>query len=190
MGIFSKSQPIDSRFALPAVKPRECIELRFPCKSEVAWASGEWLIRQVALGFHEATLLHIRIMETSEYWEQLEGINLNNAAGALAQYVTEIESIKLNENDFLELYWAAHFGLLAGLFEMASKATSEDYCHPAIWNALLHSSALRRRERGGDEISEKDWSFKFLCDKTGEAGYVMGKLGGLSLSEVFKRWAS
>jgi hypothetical protein len=47
---------------------------------------------------------------------------------------------------------------------------------------------MRREERGGKEISEKDSAFLFICQKTGEAGYVMGKLGGLTLGEVFKRW--
>jgi hypothetical protein len=46
----------------------------------------------------------------------------------------------------------------------------------------------RRGERGGDKISDTDLTFLFLCQKTDEAGYVMGKLDGLSLGEIFKCW--
>jgi hypothetical protein len=99
-----------------------------------------------------------------------------------------LESLKLKEDDFAELYLAANFGLLAGLFESASKTTSKDECHPDIWNAMSRLSSIRREERGGKKITDKDSKFLFLCQKTSEAGHVMGKLGGLTMGEVFKRW--
>jgi hypothetical protein len=99
-----------------------------------------------------------------------------------------LESLKLKQDDFADLYMAANFGLLAGLFEGSSKTTSKDECHPDIWNAMARVSSMRRQERGGKEISDKDSAFLFICQKTGEAGYVMSKLGGLTLGEVFKRW--
>jgi hypothetical protein len=127
-------------------------------------------------------------METSDFWKEINVVNLDDSTNALVQYVMSIESLKLNKSDFADLYMAANFGLLAGLFESSSKATSRGECHPEIWNAMSRLNSMRREERGGKDISEKDSAFLFICQKTGEAGYVMGKLGGLTLGEVFKRW--
>lgn len=189
MGLFSKAAPLDPRFTLPSVKRMDCTQLNFPCKSEMAMTNFKWLEKQMSSGtYQEPMILVGRIMETADFWNQIDVINLDDATKALVQYVMGLESLKLNEDDFADLYMAANFGLLAGLFESSSKTTSKDECHPDIWNAMSRLSSMRREERGGKEISEKDSSFLFICQKTGEAGYVMGKLGGLTMGEVFKRW--
>ena len=189
MGLFSKPAPLDPRFSLPAVKKMDCTQLNFPCKSEVAMMNFKWLEKQMSSGTYQEPLILVnRIMETVEFWNQIDIINLDDATNVLVQYVMGLESLKLKEDDFADLYMAANFGLLAGLFESSSKTTSKDECHPDIWNAMSRLSSMRRQERGGDEISEKDSAFLFICQKTGEAGHVMGKLGGLTMGEVFKRW--
>jgi hypothetical protein len=155
----------------------------------MAMSNFKWLEKQMASGnYQEPMILVSRIMETAEFWNQIDIINLDDASNALVQYVVRLESLKLNEEDFAELYMAANFGLLAGLFESSSKTTSKYECHPDIWNAMSRLSTMRREERGGQEISEKDSTFLFICQKIGEAGHVMGKLGGLTAGEVFKRW--
>jgi hypothetical protein len=155
----------------------------------MAMSNFKWLEKQMSSGnYQEPMILVNRIMETAEFWKQMNVINLDDATNALVQYVMGLESLKLKEDDFAELYMAANFGLLAGLFESSSKTTSKDECHPDIWNAMSRLSSMRREERGGKEISEKDSTFLFICQKTGEAGHVMGKLGGLTMGEVFKRW--
>jgi hypothetical protein len=167
----------------------ECTQLNFPCKSEVAMMNFKWLDKQMSSGTYQEPLILVnRIMETADFWNQIDVINLDDATNALVQYVMGLESLKLKEDDFADLYMAANFGLLAGLFESSSKTTSKDECHPDIWNAMSRLNSMRREERGGDEISEKDSTFLFICQKTGEAGHVMGKLGGLTMGEVFKRW--
>ncbi len=113
---------------------------------------------------------------------------MNQATQKLVQYVIGLESLTLNEDDYTELYMAANFGLLAGLFESSSKTTDKGACHPEIWNAMSRLSSLRKDDRGGEKMEEKEFAFMFLCQKTTEAGYVMGKLGGLTMAEVFKRW--
>lgn len=189
MGLFSKPAPLDPRFALPSVKRMDCTQLSFPCKSEMAMSNFKWLEKQMSSGtYQEPMILVNRIMETADFWNQIDVINLDDATNALVQYVMGLESLKLKEDDFAEIYMAANFGLLAGLFESSSKTTSKDECHPDIWNAMSRLSSMRREERGGQEISEKDSAFLFICQKTGEAGHVMGKLGGLTMGEVFKRW--
>jgi len=191
MGLFRKPAPLDPRFSLPVVKRMDCTQLNFPCKSEMAMTNFKWLEKQMSSGtYQEPMILVGRIMETADFWNQVDVINLDDATSALVQYVMGLESLKLSEEDLAELYMAANFGLLAGLFESSSKTTSKDECHPDIWNAMARLSSMRREERGGKEISEKDSAFLFICQKTGEAGYVMGKLGGLTLGEVFKRWNS
>jgi len=189
MGLFSKPAPLDPLFALPSVKRMDCTQLHFPCKSEVAMTNFRWLEKQMSSGtYQEPMILVNRIMESSDFWKQVDIINLEDATNALVQYVMMLESLKLNEDDFADLYMAANFGLLAGLFESSSKTTSKDECHPEIWNAMSRLSSMRRQERGGEEISEKDSAFLSICQKTGEAGHVMGKLGGLTMGEIFKRW--
>jgi hypothetical protein len=189
MGLFSKPAPLDPLFALPSVKRMDCTQLHFPCKSEVAMTNFRWLEKQMSSGtYQEPMILVNRIMESSDFWKQVDIINLEDATNALVQYVMMLESLKLNEDDFADLYMAANFGLLAGLFESSSKTTSKDECHPDIWNAMSRLSSMRRQERGGEEISEKDSAFLSICQKTGEAGHVMGKLGGLTMGEIFKRW--
>ena len=189
MGLFSKPAPLDPRFALPSVKRMDCTQLNFPCKSEIAMTNFKWLEKQMASGTYQEPLILVnRIMETTEFWKQIDVINLDDATNALVQYVMGLESLKLKQDYFADLYMAANFGLLAGLFEGSSKTTSKDECHPDIWNAMARVSSMRRQERGGKEISEKDSAFLFICQKTGEAGYVMSKLGDLTLGEVFKRW--
>ena len=189
MGLFSKTTPLDPRFALPSVKKMDCTQLNFPCKSEIAMMNFRWLEKQMSSGKYQEPMIMVnRIMETSDFWKEINVVNLDDSTNALVQYVMSIESLKLNKSDFADLYMAANFGLLAGLFESSSKATSRDECHPEIWNAMSRLNSMRREERGGKEISEKDSAFLFICQKTGEAGYVMGKLGGLTLGEVFKRW--
>ena len=189
MGFFSKQAPLDPRFALPPVKRMDCTQLNFPCKSEMAMSNFKWLEKQMSSGnYQEPMILVNRIMETAEFWNQIDIINLDDATDAIVQYVMGLESLKLKEDDFAELYLAANFGLLAGLFESASKTTSKDECHPDIWNAMSRLSSMRREERGGKKITDKDSKFLFLCQKTSEAGHVMGKLGGLTMGEVFKRW--
>ncbi len=149
----------------------------------------KWLEKQMASGTYQEPLVLVnRIMETAEFWNQIDIVNIDDATNSLVQYVMAIESLRLKEEDFADLYMAANFGLLTGLFESSSKTTSKDDCHPDVWNAMLRVATLRREERGGQKISDKDSTFLFICQKTGEAGYVMGKLGGLTLGEVFKRW--
>jgi len=189
MGLFSKPVPLDPRFQLPSVKKMDCTQLHFPCKSEIAMTNFKWLDKQMSSGTYQDPLILVnRVMESAEFWKKIEVVNLDVATNSLVQYVMSIESLSLNEDDFAELYMAASFGLLAGLFESSSKTTDKNACHPEIWNAMSRLGAMRRDERGGQEISEKDSAFLFLCEKTGEAGYVMGKLGGLTLGEIFKRW--
>jgi hypothetical protein len=157
----------------------------------MAMTNFKWLEKQMSSGsYQEPMILVNRILETSDFWDQIDVVNLNDATNSLVQYVMGLESFSLKEHDFSEIYMAANFGLLAGLFESSSKTTSRDECHPEIWNAMSRLSSMRREERGGKEISEHDSSFLFICQKTTEAGYVMGKLGGLTLGEVFKRWNS
>ena len=155
----------------------------------MAMMNFKWLEKQMSSGAYQDPMMMVnRIMESADVWKQIEVVNLDASTDALVQYVMALESLKLDEDDFADLYLAANFGLLAGLFESASKTTSKDECHPEIWNAMSRLGALRREERGGDKISEKNSSFLFICKKTTEAGHVMGKLGGLTLGEVFKRW--
>lgn len=189
MGLFSKPAPVDPRFTLPRVKRMDCTQLNFPCKSEYAMMNLKWLEKQMTSGsYQEPMILVKRILDTKDFWKQVNVINLDDATNALVQYVMGLETLSLNERDFAELYMAANFGLLAGLFESSSKTTGKDECHPEIWNALSRLSSFRREERGGKEISEEDSTFLFICQKTSEAGYVMGKLGGLTLGQVFQRW--
>ena len=148
-----------------------------------------WVDKQMSSRTYQEPLILVnRIMESAEFWKKIEVVDLDVATNSLVQYVMSIESLSLNEDDFAELYMAANFGLLAGLFESSSKTTEKNACHPEIWNAMSRLGTMRRDERGGQEISEKDSTFLFLCQKTGEAGYVMGKLGGLTLGEIFRRW--
>lgn len=189
MGLFSKPAPVDPRFTLPRVKRMDCTQLSFPCKSEYAMMNLKWLEKQMTSGsYQEPMILVNRILDTKDFWKQVDVINLDDATNALVQYVIGLETLSLNERDFAELYMAAEFGLLAGLFESASKTSGKDECHPEIWNAMSRLNSFRREERGGKEISEEDSTFLFICQKTSEAGYVMGKLGGLTLGQVFQRW--
>jgi hypothetical protein len=189
MGLFSKPAPLDPRFALPSVKKMECTQLHFPCKSEMAMMNFKWLEKQMASGdYQEPLILVNRIMETADFWKEIEVVNLDSSTDAIVQYVMALESLKLKEDDFTELYVAARFGILAGLFESASKTTDKNACHPEVWNAMSRLGSMRRSERGGENISEEDSKFLFICQKTTEAGYVMGKVGGLTIGEIFKRW--
>ena len=189
MGLFSKPAPLDPRFALPSVKKMECTQLHFPCKSEMAMMNFKWLEKQMASGdYQEPLILVNRIMETADFWKEIEVVNLDSSTDAIVQYVMALESLKLKEDDFTELYVAARFGILAGLFESASKTTGKNACHPEVWNAMSRLGSMRRSERGGENISEEDSKFLFICQKTTEAGYVMGKVGGLTIGEIFKRW--
>lgn len=189
MGLFNKTAPLDPRFILPAVKKMDCTQLNFPCKSEVAMMNFRWIDKRMSSGKYQDPMMMVsRILETSDFWKEIDVVNLDNSTNALVQYVMSIESLKLKKNDFADLFMATNFGLLAGLFESASKTTSRDACHPEIWNAMSRINSMRREERGGKEISEKDSAFLFICQKTSEAGYVMGKLGGLTVGEVFARW--
>lgn len=150
-----------------------------------------WLDKQMSSGAYKEPLeLVNRIMESAEIWKDVDIVNIDDATNALVQYVMALESLSLSEKDFGDLYFSANFGLLAGMFESASKTTSKEACHPDIWNAMSRLSQVRSMERGEDEVTDADKSFLFLCKKTTEAGYVMGKLGGLTLGELFKRWDS
>jgi hypothetical protein len=189
MGLFSKAGPLDPMFTLPPVRKMECTQLNFPCKSEMAMMNFKWIDKQMSTGKYQDPVVMVnRIMESSEFWQHVEVVDLNQATQKLVQYVIGLESLTLNEDDYTELYMAANFGLLAGLFESSSKTTDKGACHPEIWNAMSRLSSLRRDDRGGEKMEEKEFAFMFLCQKTTEAGYVMGKLGGLTMAEVFKRW--
>jgi hypothetical protein len=189
MGLFNKTAPLDPRFTLPSVKKMDCTQLIFPCKSEVAMMNFRWIDKRMSSGKYQDPMMMVsRILETSDFWKEIDVVDLDNSTNALVQYVMSIESLKLKKNDFADLFMATNFGLLAGLFESASKTTSRDACHPEIWNAMSRLNSMRREERGGKEISEKDSAFLFICQKSGEAAYVMGKLGGLTVGEVFARW--
>lgn len=189
MGLFSKSGPLDTRFALPAVRKSECTQLNFPCKSEMAMMNFKWIDKQMSTGKYQDPVVMVnRIMESADFWKLIEVVDLNQATLALVQYVVNLEALTLNEDDSSELYMAANFGLLAGLFESSSKTTDKNACHPEIWNAMSRLSSLRRDDIGGEKVKEAASAFLFLCQKTTEAGYVMGKIGGLTMGEVFKRW--
>ncbi len=189
MGLFSKAGPLDARFTLPPVRKMECTQLNFPCKSEMAMMNFKWIDKQMSTGKYQDPVVMVnRIMESADFWQMVEVVDLEQATQSLVAYVANLESLTLNEDDHVELYMAANFGILAGLFESSSKTTDSGACHPEIWNAMSRLSSLRREDRGGENMNERDSTFMFLCQKTTEAGYVMGKIGGLTMGEVFKRW--
>jgi hypothetical protein len=155
----------------------------------MAMMNFKWIDKQMSTGKYQDPVVMVnRIMESADFWKLIEVVDLNQATLALVQYVVNLEALTLNEDDSSELYMAANFGLLAGLFESSSKTTDKNACHPEIWNAMSRLSSLRRDDIGGEKVKEAASAFLFLCQKTTEAGYVMGKIGGLTMGEVFKRW--
>ena len=167
MGLFRKSGPLDTRFALPAVRKSECTQLNFPCKSEMAMMNFKWIDKQMSTGKYQDPVVMVnRIMESADFWKLIEVVDLNQATLALVQYVVNLEALTLNEDDSSELYMAANFGLLAGLFESSSKTTDKNACHPEIWNAMSRLSSLRRDDIGGEKVKEAASAFLFLCQKT------------------------
>jgi hypothetical protein len=54
----------------------------------MAMTNFKWLEKQMSSGtYQEPMILVNRIMETAEFWEQLDVINLDDATNALVQYV-------------------------------------------------------------------------------------------------------
>ncbi len=82
------------------------------------------------------------------------------------------------------MYLSAKFGLLAGLFEVASGATKVNDCHPLTWNALtFFNQSIKDEQKAlfGDEHR-----MLLVCMPYG--GYVYGKLKNLSAYDVYAQW--
>jgi hypothetical protein len=91
MGLFNKTAPLDPRFTLPSVKKMDCTQLIFPCKSEVAMMNFRWIDKRMSSGKYQDPMMMVsRILETSDFWKEIDVVNLDNSTNALVQYVMSI----------------------------------------------------------------------------------------------------
>lgn len=188
MALFGGRSPMDPRFELPKVSSRECTELRLPRRSVYAMANHAWTATQWEKGIapNPAEMV-IRIFDSEVFWERFMP-NVEEVALAIAVHLASTEAMELDVDQENMLFQSARFGMLAGMFDHASETTEDMYCHPEIWNARSYYSTFARERYERKSDSETEDIFLMNCDKASEAGLVMGKIGGISVMELFEHW--
>ncbi len=93
----------------------------------------------------------------------------------------------LHENKVIvdDIFIHAKLGVLAGMFEKASKATAPGDCHPVIWNAMNFFNMGVRDMEGRAEIPT---SSLLLRECTTWAGYALGKIPNITVEQTFANW--
>lgn len=183
MGLFKKQSPIDAMFTLPDVPSRECTLMGFPNNHSATMLNVSWLDKQLAAG-QGFDYWVTRIFESEKYWgERTSGFRSD--ALEIVRTIEILEGLEISEEDRAELFSRAYFGILAGIFERSSKSTSAKDCHPLIWNALkCYEHAIAESQSESQFQVEHGIIFGQMC----LAGYVVGKIEGMTVGRALLRW--
>jgi hypothetical protein len=181
MGIFSKPKPIDPMFALPSVMSRECVRLFLPNKSQYPMANLRWVEIQFQNKQGQDYWV-TKVQDSEDYFKSR--IELSDLAGSIAFSGCEADGFEATEDAYATLFTLASFGLLAGMFEVASNATKKDDCHPLTWNALKFFNQSVEEEFK-EAFGEKHM---MLLECMVYAGYAAAKLEMVRPELVFSQW--
>jgi len=183
MGVFSNPKPIHPRFELPKVAPRECSRMSLPKMSAVMFPIIKWLDWQAKQKQDQAFWI-AKILDSEEFWTNMN-IDIGQFAFNIAHAAATKENLVENSDLVDDLFAHARLGVLAGMFEKASQATSPGDCHPLIWNAMTFFNMSVRDMEGRVEVPN---SSLMLRECTTWAGYALGKVPNITIGQVFADW--
>jgi hypothetical protein len=182
MGLFSNAKSLSPIFQLPKVFGRECVQLFTPKKSSFPVANLRWVDNQFKSG-QGPEFWVIKIFDSEKYWLQ-QGRDIQIEAAGLVAAACRADSFQHDKETWSTLFLSAKFGLLAGLFEVASGATKVNDCHPLTWNALTFFNQSIADEQ--KEPFEDEHKMLLICMPYG--GYVYGKLKNVSAHDIYAQW--
>ena len=176
-------------FYLPKVKLGHCVKMILPNINSRPMLNMEWLEWQFKQGQDQSYWIE-RIMQSQDIYEG--AIDIFESSLKIAMACDEVESRyrisvgeEISKRNVSYLEPIARFGLLAGLYERASKSTSGERCHPLVVNAIItFSKSIPER----DKESELDEQDPLLILTTCWAGFTVGKTPEISLKKVFSQW--
>jgi hypothetical protein len=183
MAFFGSPKPVDPRFELPKVSPRECTEMSLPNIHSITMLNIRWVEWQVKRG-QDKSYWWKKIFDSEEFWN-VPSFDVGQYSFNVAYKAATLENVHENKEILDDLFVYSKLGLLAGMFERASNATSPKDCHPLIWNAMrfFHMDARSLP----DQVSMPEES-PVLRESTTWAGYALGKIPNITIEQVFAKW--
>ena len=183
MGFFSSPKPLHPKFELPKVSPRECSLMTLPNMNSKPMLNFRWFEWQAKQG-QDQTYWWTKIFDSEDFWTDMK-IDIGQYAFNIALSAASLEGLEKDKEIVEDIFVNAKLGVLAGMFEKASQATSPRDCHPVVWNAMnLFNKGIRDME-GRAEIPE---SSLLLRECTTWAGYALGKMPNIKVEQVFENW--
>ena len=183
MGFFNNPKPIHPRFELPKVSPRECSKMSLPNMSSMFMPNLKWFEWQAKQG-QDQTYWWTKVLDSEEFWTNIN-IDIGQFGFNIAHAAATREGLQENKEIVEDIFVHAKLGVLAGMFEKASQATTPGDCHPVIWNAISLFNMSVRDMDGRPKIPE---SSLLLRECTTWAGYALGKIPTISVEQVFDNW--
>lgn len=168
-------------FTLPSVMSRECVKLFLPNKSQFPMSNWRWVEIQMRNKQGQDNWVN-KIYDSEDYFGSR--VDLPDLAGSIAFSGCEADDFESTEDAYATLSTLANFGLLAGMYEVASNSTKKDDCHPLTWNALKFFNQSVQEEFK-EAFGEKHM---MLLECMVYAGYAAAKLEMVTPGLVFSQW--
>ena len=143
----------------------------------------KWLEWQAKQG-QDQTYWWTKIFDSEEFWTNIN-IDIGQFAFNIAHAAATREGLQENREIVDDIFVNAKLGVLAGMFEKASRATEPSDCHPVIWNAINFFNMGVRDMDGRAKIPD---SSLLLRECTTWAGYALGKIPNITVEQTFANW--
>lgn len=182
MALFGQPKPIDPLFMLPKVSPRECTLMGLPNMNQMTMTNFAWLEKQLRKGQDQSYWV-IKVFESEKFWTNIS-VDVDDLALQVVRMACSLQNVEPSNEDGATLIMHAKFGILAGMFERSSNASSVGDCHPLMWNALKFFTMAVPDDRKTHFYEAN----RVMFDMVNFAGYGFGKIPNLTIQKLFSRW--
>lgn len=180
MGLFSRKEPGDPRYALPSASNRDYYKYQHISRNEYPMMNLAYFEKTLQQGLAPNAVAEL--IDQSRAWSP--DVDVLAAARTLTDGVFANSPEAAFTQAAADAYVAdIHYGILAGIFERRSGQWKKGLRHPAIWNAL--SMYIRGLDEDGSGLTDEQ---KALRIATPHLGYTQGIEPGATPASLFARW--
>lgn len=180
MGLFSRKEPADQRYALPSASSRDYYKYQHVSRNEFAMMNLAYFQKTLQQGI-APTAVAERIDESRSWAPDLDiAAAAQELTGAVFRNSPDVTFTQAAADAYMA---DIQFGVLAGIFERRSGQFKKGLRHPAVWNALL--MYIRGLDEDDQGLSDEQ---KTLRDATPQLGYTQGMEPTATPALLFSRW--
>lgn len=180
MGLFSRNEPSDPRYALPSASNRDYYKYQHVSRNEYPMMNLAFFEKSLQQGIAPNAVAE-KIEESRSWAPDIDiAAVAQELTGAVFRHSPDVAFTQSAADAYLA---DIHFGVLAGFFERRSGQYKKGLRHPAIWNAL--SMYIRGVDEDGQDLTDEQ---KTLRIATPHLGYTQGIEPTSTAAALFSRW--